>query len=288
MSDKYKSTEELVQPFTNSGGHVLPPMTKMAMGQFLRSPNGRYQLIYQDDGNVALYDGGQAIWVANRDAAYSKEYGRKAWGKHEASNVYLAYNFTVKDVPRNRVWSTTGSDVPGGNLSAATRRAFLQLQDDGNMVIVDQTPLWSVGPMPNYKVNVLSAFIGPDTTINPGDTFMVGSSRLVFQGDGNLVFYGANDRVLWASYTNNKGAAFAAMQGDGNLVIYTADGKPVWYTSTGGNPGAYLRIREDGGFSIVVDRVCWARFGYVPNITPPKPKRKLVEYGPINLPSIPF
>ncbi|WP_438282281.1 putidacin L1 family lectin-like bacteriocin [Pseudomonas alabamensis] len=288
MSDKYKSIEDLAQPFTNSGGSFLPPLTKLAAGQCLRSPNGRYQLVFQSDDNVVLYDGAQAIWVANKDAAYSKEAFKNNWGKYEASKLYLAYNLILNDRTHNRTWQTTAADVPGGNNTGAFRRAFLQLQDDGNMVIADQTPLWSVGSSPVFKPDLLSVFIGPDTVIKPGDAFAVGNYQLVFQSDGNLVFYGENNKVVWASYTHGKGAAFVAMQGDGNLVVYTADGKALWQASTGGHPGAYVRIREDGTFSIINDRICWARFGFVPSIAPPQPKRKLVEHGPVNLPSIPF
>ena len=59
-------------------------------------------------------------------------------------------------------------------------------------------------------------------------------TEVIFQGDGNLVWYGANninvgiDRVLWASGTNGRGAARLSFQVDGNIVIYTANNTVLW------------------------------------------------------------
>lgn len=144
------------------------------------------------------------------------------------------------------------------------------------MVIVDTFPLWEISSSVSVKPEVPAALIGPGTIINIGDSFAVGKSRLIFQNDGNLVFYGENDRVIWASHTEHKGATFAAMQGDGHFVIYNANRKPLWYTRTDGHPGAYARIQGDGSFSIVMDRVCWARFGFTPSIKPVRTMKKHV------------
>ncbi|WP_449433416.1 putidacin L1 family lectin-like bacteriocin [Pseudomonas putida] len=264
-----------------SGVSIFPPKTILGVNQYLQSPNGRYRLVNQPDLNLALYDGPNAIWVADRNAPYCHEFYPQVWKKDDASQVYMNQVLGLTDLTRRRIWSTTNTDIPDGNQAAAAERAYLQLQDDGNMVILDLFPRWSNGSSTKLNSQIAASVIEPGTIINPGDTFVVGKSRLIFQGDGNLVFYGENDQVLWASNTHNKGATFAAMQGDGQFAIYRVDGggTPLWYTGTDGHPGAYGRIQEDGSFSIVTDRICWARFGFVPNVTP-NVKRKLVQYGP--------
>lgn len=276
MSDKYKPVDLRLKPFAGSGGFILPPHALMSKNQFLRSPNGRYQFIYQDDGNIALYDGATTIWVADHTAQYSSSLTRKVWNKVTTA-FYLYYNLILIDVEKRREWRTVASDALGG-VQAAADRTYMQLQDDGNLVIVDQYPRWSADGVPPLDAAQPANIIPAGTMINPGDTFYIGKSRLIFQGDGNLVFYGENDRVLWASYTHNKDGAFAAMQTDGNFVIYNSARQPIWNTNTDGFPDAYARIQENGSFAIVTDRVCWARFGYTPSVTPPP--RKLVQYGP--------
>jgi pimeloyl-ACP methyl ester carboxylesterase len=72
-----------------------------------------------------------------------------------------------------------------------------------------------------------------------------GRAALRYQGDGNLVLYGAGGAVLWASDTDGIGANYVEMQGDGNFVMYGPSGAPVWATDTSGS-GNYLRVHDDG------------------------------------------
>lgn len=258
----------------HNGSSVFPPKTILGVNQFIQSPNGRYKLQNQDDLNLALYDGDKAIWVADHKSMYAAEYYPQVWKKDDVSQVYMNYSLGITDLRRRRNWYTKNSDIPVGGMAAAAERTYLQLQDDGNMVIVDLFPVWYAPGTPKVNPSVAATIIPPGTIINPGDVFEIGKSRLIFQGDGNLVFYGANNQVIWASYTQNKGGAFAAMQGDGQFVIYDASRKPIWWTGTDAHAGAYARIQEDGSFTIVIDRVCWARFGFTPTI---KPARKIVR-----------
>jgi len=251
-----------------SGVSVFPPKTILGVNQFLQSPNGRYKLVNQDDLNLALYDGPTAVWVASGRERYVDEFFPKVWKKTDASQVYMNHSLGLMDLERRRICRTMNTDIPDGDQAAAAERTYMQLQDDGNMVIVDLFPLWSAPDTPRLNPSVAAAIIPPATIINPGDSFTIGKSRLVFQGDGNLVFYGENNRVIWASYTHNKGGAFAAMQADGQFAIYNSARQPIWWTGTDGHPDAYARIQEDGSFAIVTDRVCWARFGFTPTIKP--------------------
>ncbi|WNW11856.1 putidacin L1 family lectin-like bacteriocin [Pseudomonas sp. DTU_2021_1001937_2_SI_NGA_ILE_001] len=256
-----------LRSLSKNGQSILPPMTLLGGSQYLQSPNGRFKLLAQEDLNLALYDGDSAVWVADASVPYSSQVGMTV-RDDPSPMVYMYYNLKLRDGDRRRIWSTTGSDVIGGNLTDAASRTHLQLQDDGNLVIVDLLPLWASNMSLPVAPDIPAVFIQPGTTLHPGDSFAIGSTQLLFQADGNLVVYGAGGVVHWASYTQNLGAVSAVMQPDGNFVIYGAGGVALWNSGTPGQPSAYGRLQADGSFSIVSDRVCWARFGYTPTITP--------------------
>ncbi len=95
--------------------------------------------------------------------------------------------------------------------------------------------------------------------LNPGDQLKVDQelisenayTRLIMQGDGNLVEYETRDgQPLWASQTYNTGATHAIMQGDGNLVVYTDANVPKWASGTYNNPGAYATLESDGALVV--------------------------------------
>nr|AQQ75175.1 hypothetical protein [uncultured bacterium] len=74
-----------------------------------------------------------------------------------------------------------------------------------------------------------------------------GRYRLLYQNDGNLVFYDDVDKVaLWSSGTTGTAAGQALMQADGNFVVYTAQGAAVWASGTPGNDNARLVVQNDG------------------------------------------
>lgn len=257
-----------------SGVCVFPPRTTLGINQYLSSPSGQFKLLNQEDLNLVLYDRDRPVWVAGARERYVDEFYPKRWKKTDRSVVYMSHVLGLTDLSRSRMVHTKNSDVPGGNVPLAAERCYMQLQDDGNMVIIDQFPRWYAPGTPMLSAGLASTIIAQGTMMSMGDSFEIGKSRLIFQGDGNLVFYSQANRVLWASYTHNKGGAFAAMQGDGNFVIYNAAEQPIWATNTAGFPDAYARIQENGCFAIVTDRICWARFGYAPTI---KPARKIVR-----------
>jgi cytochrome c peroxidase len=101
-------------------------------------------------------------------------------------------------------------------LQSANGEYRFNLQGDGNLVLRDQatgSALWS------SKTNGQNG------------------SKLVMQGDGNLVLYTAASTAVWSSVTNGSGATRFVVQGDGNAVIYTASGLAVWDTGTANSVG---------------------------------------------------
>lgn len=89
--------------------------------------------------------------------------------------------------------------------------------------------------------------------LNPNDDLAIigsitsqnGISRLVMQGDGNLVLYRPQG-ARWSTATNGKTVSKAIMQGDGNFVMYGPGDAVIWSTGTYGHPGAYLIVQDDG------------------------------------------
>lgn len=254
--------------FTDNGSSILPARYYMAPNQYLQSPNKRFKLIFQADGNLALYDGAQAVWVADQNTPFTN---LSKGNKKDPMMVFMNYGFVLDDPLRGRIWSTTPSDPTMGSREDASLRAFTQVQDDGNIVTVDTIPHWYAPNGRPFTPGVGAAMIiGGATELVPGQFYSAGDHSLVFQGDGNLVVYGPNSSVVWATYTHNKGAVKCVMQADGNLVIYAANNVPVWQSGTGGHPGATIRLQANGSFAIVTERPVWARFGYTPTIKPPR------------------
>ncbi|KAJ3381568.1 hypothetical protein HDU92_005254 [Lobulomyces angularis] len=76
---------------------------------------------------------------------------------------------------------------------------------------------------------------------------------LNMQGDGNLVLYGPNSKVLWAAGTNkNVKGNFAILQRDGNFVVYNHQSSPLWASNTAGkgSPPHRLLLQDDGNLVI--------------------------------------
>lgn len=270
-------------PFTGVGSPILPPLTKMAPGQYLKSPSQRYQFILQTDGSLVIYDNGVAIWSAQERETYFK-YQTPA---EDRANNYVAtqYYFRFNDATRNRLWITSNSTPLGGNVNLAYFRTYLSLQDDGNLVLNDTFPLWaSDSSIEQFSLFSTDLVIQPGEALVQGQTYQSGTNQLVFQSDGNLVLYSATRVPLWNTGTYGVGADRAVMQEDGNFVIYAA-GTPVWKTNTGGNTDAYLRIQSNGTVSVAIDKPVWALFGFTPTITP---RKKLTKWGPYNIPLWPF
>ena len=87
-----------------------------------------------------------------------------------------------------------------------------------------------------------------------------GDHRLVLQGDGNLVLYTKDGKVLWTTKTNGTPNTNLVMQGDGNLVLYGDGGKVLWRSATNSNGASRLVMQNDGNLVIYASggRSVWA------------------------------
>jgi hypothetical protein len=108
----------------------------------------------------------------------------------------------------NGDWTTA---CDGGQL-------HLVYQNDGNFVLYcSAKPIWAS---------------------NTGGSATYIAAYTTFQTDGNLVVYEydyyGTPSPLWASGTYNKGATKLVLQGDGNLVIYNRSSQVLWASGTNG------------------------------------------------------
>jgi hypothetical protein len=98
-----------------SGCGQLAPGQGLTEGESLNSCDGRFTLAMQYDGNLVLYQGGNAIWASN------------TW----LSQAYTAVmqgdgNFVLYDVNQHALFATGSWGQPGNHLG---------LQNDGNLVV---------------------------------------------------------------------------------------------------------------------------------------------------------
>ena len=100
---------------------------KLTPNQSIKSPNGRFILIYQTDGNLVIYEGSVsasgARWATGKIGAPGY-----AWMQTDG-------NFVTYDSADRPTWSSQTSNRAG---------AWLALQDDGNLVVyLNCDRLWS-------------------------------------------------------------------------------------------------------------------------------------------------
>jgi pimeloyl-ACP methyl ester carboxylesterase len=107
---------------------LMLPGDMLRPGEWVESNDGRFEFVYQGDGNLVLYQQGTAIWASGTNG--------RAPGfvimQHDG-------NFVMYDSNSVPIWSSTGSyGYPG---------AWLTVQDDGNVVIYSEegVPLWNTG-----------------------------------------------------------------------------------------------------------------------------------------------
>lgn len=205
----------------------------LGANEAIRSPDGRYKLRMQSDGNLVIYKQGVAVWHTNTNGA----------ARHAA--MQSDGNFVVYRDGNVPLWSST---------TAAFNGAHLRMQDDGNLVIyLNARTLWSRG------TGVLYDRIRNNQTL--ADNAMLrspsGQYRAIMQSDGNFVVYRSDNAVIWNAATNGASRRLI-MQTDGNLVIYQGT-TPVWSSNTAGFSNTVLRMQNDGNLVIYTgQRAIWS------------------------------
>ncbi|WP_426134907.1 hypothetical protein [Pseudomonas sp. PWP3-1b2] len=128
-------------PFTQNGSSVLPPRNFMLVGQYLESPSKQYKLILEADANLVLYDNGVKIWVA--DSAVPYTYVDNRPNSDLVNCFYMQGGAILVDHVHSRTWIALTSWIPVKDQGGQSDRTYLQLQDDGNIVVMDGVPMWA-------------------------------------------------------------------------------------------------------------------------------------------------
>jgi pimeloyl-ACP methyl ester carboxylesterase len=234
-----------VAPRAAGGGpgtpSILPGGRQLNPGQEIWSPDRRYRLTFQTDGNLVIYrnDGVPVWWTGTVGISPG------------AASMQVDGNFVVYDSANRAAWHTYTYGNPG---------AYLSMQNNGAFSIYSASGarLWG-SPVPPNEVNTPP---GGGTTTPSVDTLTAGGRlypgqavqsldrrfALTYQTDGNLVLYGPGG-ARWSTQVFSS-PGYAEMQVDGNFVVYASNGTPVWASGTSGARGASLVVHSDGQVDI--------------------------------------
>jgi hypothetical protein len=105
---------------SGGGATILNARQSLYPGNSISSPNGRFVLIYQTDGNLVLYDYGNAAWAINCWPVCTGPYSAGV------TTMQTDGNFVVYDAGGAPVWHTYTYGNPG---------AYLALYDDGSLIV---------------------------------------------------------------------------------------------------------------------------------------------------------
>ena len=214
------------------------PGASLAKEQEVQSTDGRWKLVHQSDGNVVLYhiasdspkwstetngkettsfifqEDGNLVLYAGEEAVWSSETNGKD-GKKVA--LQGDGNIVMYTEGGEAVWTSNTDfvhpELPVDQklykhdyLQSANGEFKFTVQGDGNLVLYKgDDAKWS------------SETAGKDMT------------HFLFQADGNLVLYN-DDEPVWSSGSCGDADKFI-VQDDGNVVLYSGD-EPKWSTGT--------------------------------------------------------
>jgi hypothetical protein len=201
---------------------ILKAGTRLTSGKSVTSPNGKYVLRQQTDGNLVL-----------TDSANSPQWSAQT---HDHPGAYTQFAASGELV----VYGTDGKPLwHSGTVVAGTT---LQVQNDGNAVILDpaRKPLWN-SQAERYKLFPGQALLAGQSRKSPDGRF-----TLAQYPDGNLALTDATGKPLWSAQTHEHPGSLTYLGSDGNLVVYGPDQKPLWQSATDGNPGASAIVQNDG------------------------------------------
>jgi len=222
-----KNEESSTTGFTCSSLGSINRGTVLYKGDIVRSPNGKYRLKMQGDGNLVLYkiSGNTAVWATGTQAGcIGKTFRFQDDG-----------NLVIYNDQEGACWnSQTSGQQPD----------ILRLRDDGILALMDGNQvLWQ------SMTNTITV----EATLYKGDVIQSVNREynLVMQSDGNLVIYRNRDgSAVWSTGTVGCGNTFS-FQDDGNLVIYNGENKACWASNTRGVQAEALVLRSDGTLDLM-------------------------------------
>lgn len=223
-----------------------------------------------------------AVTAPQAVGAYREYFNLVIDGESRLVNIgqYFEINIVSPDSPPVTTSELTAGQkiLPGQYLLSPQKHSVLILQEDGNLVLYENSiARWSTGTAAKSVRELLMQADGNLVLYSTnGDalwnsaTNTNSNNRLSLQEDGNLVIYGPSS-ALWSigrvhvpihrAYVINSlrnGPLFRGQhlqtpdrklrlvfQNDSNLVLYS-NGKATWDSGTVGKPGAVVRMQSDG------------------------------------------
>ncbi|KAI9844336.1 MAG: hypothetical protein M1837_005640 [Sclerophora amabilis] len=227
-------------------------------GQALMSPNGRYQLALQDDGNFVLYDGSKATWAIGTTLAVS------------AVRVEMGDDDNLVVLRGTETWATNTQRRAGDG------RGALIMRDDGIAVVVsDGTIIWATNskfvqayePLDLVAVKQRSDRLRPGEFLGKGQslTSANGQYAATLQNDGNFTLYRteSSSETLWASKTSASTITrlcFGLYPRE--LILYEQGAKSRWTPERREyDKNAVLLLGDDGNLSVVSEKADPYKYG---------------------------
>jgi hypothetical protein len=160
---------QATQPQTFVENVVPAPGTSVLLrpGDRVVSGDGRFNLLFQSDGNLVLLQNGTRIWSAGTQARFSPKATLPGTG-----NGNIGVTFVLKG-------------------------CFAAFQSDGNFVVYgNEGVVGAADPcsFPGLTTDNMAVLWSSRTDGNP-------NSRLAMQSDGNTVIYTPSNRAIWSTRT---------------------------------------------------------------------------------------
>lgn len=210
---------------------VVRSGTIFRANHYLLSPDHRYGMLMQTDGNAVVYR------VRDKAPLWASETRghRGAYLDFEANG-----NLVVFDRAHKPLWASNTAGHAG---------SYLVMQNDGNLVIY------------SHSKKALWAWQTNSTEMLPGEILTAGHSRLShnrkyrlqMQTDGNLVLL-QGKKAIWNTRTYGHPGATFSFQRNGNLVVHSVKGTVLWQSGTHGTMSLLL-VQDDGNLVLYHGRI---------------------------------
>ncbi|WP_186316175.1 hypothetical protein [Catellatospora sichuanensis] len=234
-------------------GTQLNANMSLSAGQYILSPDGRFGLLMQTDGNLVAYGPSPCGWAQPNICRGPYDWWASNTGGQPGNVVDMQSdgNLVIYRPNGSVAWASNTGGSGATHLMVTNQGRFYLARWDGSVVRMlmglseQDTHNPYVGSMPtNYRLTTLRYL----SSYN-------GIYHLMQQQDGNLVLYGPANSVLWSAgtyHTNVYGMSIreTRMQTDGNLVVYNSSAPgaaAVWASNTvGAGPSPELVLQNDG------------------------------------------
>jgi hypothetical protein len=233
-----------------SAGSSMVAGDTLKPGQFLRSPNGRFSLAMQRDGDLVTSErpAGTPTWASGSGGHPG------AYAILQGDGNLIVYpkgrSAPLTGQPTSALWQAESNGHPG---------AKVDLLDNGNLVIRSHdgaAVLWQSGSIPG---DVGSQLLSGDT-LHPGQYLQSpnGAYRLANDGGHGVLrlFAAARPQCApWREPGTGAAASLAVMQTDGNFVLYTPGASRIaWQSDTSGHAGADIVLENDGSLVLATSQ----------------------------------